>query len=209
MVGKNIATLAGVVGIVLGLGLSTVAQAQEVSERGLYAGIGLELFDTHIKGSDNGTPYSLTTRPLSIVGRAGYNIIPWLSVEAFGGTGIHDDKNDGRVGNNQAIRNGDTKLKYVFGGAIKPQYSYNFEGIRPITFYLLGGYATFKLEGDARNTGAGVNKIKFDRDEDDFYYGGGVQLDGDNASFILQYVDYARGGGFDVDGYQVSINYYF
>lgn len=210
MKGKNLAVLAGVMGVVLGLGLSTAAQAQDETQRsGLYAGLGLELFNTDIKGTANGTPYSLTTRPLSVVGRVGYNFLPWLSVEGFGGTGIHDDKNDGRVGSNQAIRNGDTKLKYVFGGAIKPQYTYNFEGIRPITFYVVGGYATFKMEGDARNLNAGVNRIKFDREEDDFYYGGGIQLDGNPASFVLQYVDYARSGGFESAGYQVSINYYF
>lgn len=209
MVVKNIAALAAALSICLGLGFSTAAQAQERAERGVYGGIGLELFNIDIKGADNGTAYSLTTRPLSLVGRAGYNILPWVSVEAFGATGIHDDKNDGRVGNNQAIRNGDSKLKYAFGGAIKPQYSYNFSGIRPITFYLLGGYATLKLDGDARNVGAGVDKIKFSRDEDGFYYGGGLQLDGEHASFILQYVDYARGGSFEAAGYQVSINYYF
>ena len=202
---KIIASLAGIVCI----SLSGVAQAQDDLDRGLYVGFGLELLRADIRGSDNGTPFRLTARPLTLVGRVGYHLFPWLSVEGFGSFGIHDDPNDGTIGTNETVRNGETNLNYHFGGAVKPQYTITFGEATNFTFYALGGYSAFDIDGDASNANNGSLQVDFDREDDDYYYGAGVQLDGEIASFVIQYVEYARGDGLDLEGYQLSINRYF
>lgn len=190
-----------------------IAQAQkaDVYERGFYLGAGLQLLRADIRGSDGGTPFNVTSYPLELVGKAGYHFFPWLAVEGFGAFGIHDDPNDGFVGNGQTVRSGETELKYHFGGAIKPQYSRVFKETTQMSVFALGGYSAYRLEGDANNNSNNNNNISvdFSRDDNAFYYGAGLSIDGEAGALVFQYVEYDRGDGLDLEGYQISVNRYF
>lgn len=191
------------------MGLVSVAQAENQYDRGLYAGVGLELLRADIRGTDNGNDFNVTALPLELIGRVGYHFLPWLAVEGFGGFGIHDDPNDGKIGGGTTVRDGDTQLNYHFGAAVKPQYAVVFRETTQISFYALAGYSVYDLEGEASNNNNANLDVDFSRDDNDYYYGAGIQIDGEAASFNLQYVEYARGRGLDLEGYQVSINRYF
>ncbi len=156
------------------MGLASVAQAESQYERGLYAGIGLELLRADIRGSDGGNDFNVTSRPLELIGRVGYHFLPWLAVEGFGGIGIHDDPNDGNIDNAETVRNGETELNYHVGAAIKPQYAIVFKETTQMTAYVVGGYSMYDLEGEARNLNNGSVQVDFSRDDNDFYYGAGI-----------------------------------
>lgn len=212
MRGRIIASVAGF----CCLGAVGIAQAQDdestygagLYDRGLYAGVGLQLLRADIRGSDNGTSFSVDSLPLELLGRVGYQILPWVAVEAFGAFGIHDDPNDGRIGAGR-VRNGETELKYHAGIGIKPKYAFVFAETSQLAVFAQGGYSFYELEGDAFDSSNGNVGVSFSRDDDAPYYGVGLAIESEVATFELQYVDYDRGDGLDLEGYTISVNRYF
>lgn len=194
----------------LALALATGSFAQDSKRPGLYVGLGLELFDLEVQGTDNGTDFDLQSRPLGIVGRVGYNIGEYVAVEAFASTGIHEDPNEGDIGVGGKSRSGETELKSIYGAAIRPQYTFTFGETTQLTTYLVGGYAQYDLEGSAGDNTASNNlRVDFTRDDSGEYFGGGIQINGDVASLQLQYVTYQSEDDTDLEGFQASVNRYF
>lgn len=179
---------------------------------GLYLGIGLEQFRIQAEGSDGGTEYDLTTRPVGLTGRVGYNFFEWLSLEGHASVGIHDDSNSGTVGATQErVRNGETELKHHVGIAAVPEHRFVFGGTTVITVFGMLGYNSFEFEGEAQNdAGLGpAETVDFTLDDSGEYWGGGLRLDGEAGGLRLQYTRYFDDSGLDIDGYGISVNIYF
>lgn len=186
--------------------------SQQLEDPGFYAGFGIEILDAQISGDDNGVPFDIDTRPLMLFLRGGYHVFDWLALEAHAGTGIHDDPNDGDVGNELDVRNGETELKYLYGGAIKPQWRVNFneEVGRTFTFYALAGVAQYEFEGNAQNRrNPPAVSVSYSLDDTTEYYGAGIQIDGGISSLVLQYIQYDSSDEVDFQGFQLSFNRYF
>ncbi|MES1945368.1 hypothetical protein PC39_14672 [Salinisphaera sp. PC39] len=217
--GKHVA-LAGAV-LALGFG-SGVASAQppgmmggesDAAEgsRGLYLGLGLEQFRIKGEGTVNGADYNVTTRPVGLTGRAGYNFLEWLSLEAHASVGVHDDPNSGSFNGGTDVRSGETELKHHVGVAAVPEYRFVFGGTTVITVFGLAGYNDFEFEGEFRNDrGIGpAQTASYTLEDDGEYWGAGLRLDGQAAGLRLQYTRYFDESDVEIEGYSIGVNVYF
>lgn len=178
---------------------------------GLYGGLGLEQFRVKARGSDDGTDFDITTRPVALTGRLGYNFLEWLSIEAHAAAGVHDDPNSGNIGSGAVtVRNGETELEYHAGVAAVPEYRFVYGGTTVITVFGLLGYNAVELEGQARNRNPSPpQSVSYSLDENGEYWGGGLRLDGEAAGLRLQYTRYFDDTGLEVEGYGISVDIRF
>lgn len=190
--------------------------AAESDRASFYAGLGLELFKLDYQGTnDAGTGYSLSSRPLALSLRLGWNVFDWLGVEGFVATGIHDDPNSGSfdVPNGDKVRTGKTELSLAYGVALKPRYAFNFnEGDTTIDVYGLVGYSGYEFEGNLVADNAfnqPPNKAHFTLDDNSLYYGAGLQIVGEPAALTLQYVQYADEDDYKIRAIQLGVIKFF
>lgn len=191
--------------------------ATDNNRAAFYAGLGLELLHVEHQGTGvNGNAYEISTRPLALTAKLGWNPVDWLGVEGFVSTGIHEDPNTGSfaVGlRSDEARTGETELKLAYGLALKPRYTFQFdEGETTIDLYALVGYSAYEYEGDfVVNSGvqAPTREAHFTIDDSSIYYGAGIGLVGLPASLTLQYVQYADQDNHQITAWQVSVIKYF
>jgi opacity protein-like surface antigen len=174
--------------------LGSAAQAQQMqmpqwSTKGLYGELGY----TFMKIDAFGT----STRPGLIRGIIGYDVHPYLAIEAMGGWGVNDDSKDRVI--NGIPTSVTAKMDYMAGIWAKPKYNFSPQG----EVFGRIGWAHTKIKA----TGAGIDSSET---RDDLAWGVGANYHITPQWYAgIDWMRYSNQSNTHADGLTLSVGFHW